>query len=157
MGEVWFGRDVRLDRPVAVKFVRLPEGEPDDYVRRFVRESRITARLEHPGVPAVYDVGTHEQRPYLVMQRIRGISLKALLADHGPLPVGWVAAVAAQVCAVLSAAHRASLVHRDLKPSNLMMEPDGTVKGGHPDLSPEAGYLSRPGRPDQPHPCPRSG
>ncbi|MFI7080616.1 protein kinase [Micromonospora sp. NPDC049903] len=128
MGEVWFGRDIRLDRPIAVKFVRLPPDEPDDYVRRFVRESRITARLEHPGVPAVYDVGTHDRRPYLVMQRIHGTSLKALLADHGPLPVGWVAAVAAQVCAVLSAAHRASLVHRDLKPSNLMMELDGTVK-----------------------------
>ncbi len=128
MSDVWFGRDIRLDRPIAVKFVRLPPEDPDDYVRRFVRESRITARLEHPGVPAVYDVGTHERRPYLVMQRIQGISLKELLTEQGPLPVGWVAAVAAQVCAVLSAAHRASLVHRDLKPSNLMMERDGTVK-----------------------------
>ncbi|MFY1702627.1 MULTISPECIES: serine/threonine-protein kinase [Micromonospora] len=131
MGEVWFGRDIRLDRQVVVKFIRFPAGDQaaeNDYTRRFVRESRITAHLEHPGVPAVYDVGTHKGRPYLVMQRIRGVSLRTLLVEEGRLPIGWVAAVAAQVCAVLSAAHRASLIHRDLKPGNLMLEPEGTVK-----------------------------
>lgn len=129
MGEVWFGHDVKLDRPVAVKFVRFPGGKHDnEYVRRFVRESRITARLEHPGVPAVYDVGTHDGRPYMVMQRIQGISIADLVAEYGPLPIGWAAGIAAQVCAVLTAAHRASLVHRDLKPSNLMLQPDGAVK-----------------------------
>ena len=129
MGEVWLGQDTKLDREIAVKFVRHPDGRPDqELVRRFVRESRITARLEHPGVPAIYDVGTHEDRPYLVMQRIRGISVADLVAEHGPLPLGWAAAIAAQVCSVLSVAHAASLVHRDLKPSNLMLEPAGTVK-----------------------------
>ena len=129
MGEVYLGRDVKLDRAIAVKFIRFPDGSYDqDYIRRFVRESRITARLEHPGVPAVYDVGTHESRPFLVMQRIQGISVADLVAEQGPLPVGWATAIAAQVCAVLAVAHEASLVHRDLKPSNLMLEPDGGVK-----------------------------
>ncbi|MEU4772684.1 serine/threonine-protein kinase [Micromonospora sp. NPDC023644] len=129
MGEVWLAHDTKLDRPVAVKFIRFPDGEPDkDYIRRFVRESRITARLEHPGVPAVYDVGSHEGRPYLVMQRIQGISVADLVAEQGALPIGWAAGIAAQVCAVLTAAHNASLVHRDLKPSNLMLQPDGAVK-----------------------------
>jgi eukaryotic-like serine/threonine-protein kinase len=129
MGEVWTGRDVRLEREVAVKFIRFPDDQPDqELVRRFVRESRITARLEHPGVPAVYDVGTHDGRPYLVMQRIRGVSVADLNAEHAPLPVGWAAAVAAQVCSVLSVAHQASLVHRDLKPGNLMLDRDGGIK-----------------------------
>lgn len=129
MGDVWFGRDIKLDRPVAVKFIRFPDGEPDrDQIRRFVRESRITARLEHSGVPAVYDVGTHEGRPYLVMQRVDGISVADLVAEQGALPIGWAAGIAAQVCSVLTAAHQASLVHRDLKPSNLMLQPDGAVK-----------------------------
>jgi len=129
MGEVWFGRDRTLDRDVAVKFLRFPDGDRDDeLVRRFLRESRITARLEHPGVPAVYDVGTHEGRPYLVMQRVNGISVADLIAEQGPLPIGWAAAIAAQTCAVLTAAHRASLVHRDLKPVNLLLQPDGAVK-----------------------------
>ncbi|WP_229070995.1 serine/threonine-protein kinase [Actinoplanes sp. DH11] len=129
MGDVWLGRDIRLDREIAVKFLRFPNGVPDDgLVRRFDRESRITARLEHPGVPAVYDVGVHDGRPFLVMQRIHGISVADLIAEQGPLPIGWASAVAAQVCAVLMAAHGAALVHRDLKPSNLMLEPDGSVK-----------------------------
>src|SRR5690606_15831866 len=99
-----------------------------ELVRRFVRESRITARLEHPGVPAVYDVGTHDGRPYIVMQYVQGISVADLIAEFGPLPVGWAAAIAAQACAVLAVAHRAPLVHRDLKPANLMLEADGGVK-----------------------------
>jgi eukaryotic-like serine/threonine-protein kinase len=129
MGEVWTGRDIKLEREVAVKFIRFPEGPEDqELVRRFVRESRITARLEHPGVPAVYDVGTHDGRPYLVMQRIRGISVADLNAEHARLPVGWAAAIAAQTCSVLAAAHRASLMHRDLKPANLMLDLDGGIK-----------------------------
>lgn len=129
MGEVWEGHDTRLDREVAVKFLRFPNGVHDEQlVRRFVRESRITARLQHPGVPAVFDRGTHEGRPYLVMQRVHGISVSDLIAEEGELPVGWAAAIAAQVCAVLTAAHGSSLVHRDLKPANLMLEPEGTVK-----------------------------
>jgi serine/threonine protein kinase len=128
MGEVWIGRDVRLDREIAVKFVRAPDGV-EEHVRRFIRESRITARLQHPGIPAVYDGGVdNEGRPFLVMQRIHGITVADLIAEHGPLPVGWSVAIAAQVCAVLAAAHGASLIHRDLKPANLMLEPDGCVK-----------------------------
>src|SRR4051812_25759167 len=119
MGEVWLGRDTKLDREIAVKFLRFPDGVPEEeLVRRFHRESRITARLEHPRVPAVYDVGTHDGRPFLVMQRVHGISVADLVEEQGPLPIGWAAAVAAQVCAVLTAAHAASLVHRDLKPAN---------------------------------------
>jgi serine/threonine protein kinase len=129
MGEVWVGRDVKLEREIAVKLIRFPDGVHDDeLVRRFVRESRITARLEHPGVPPVYDVGTHDGRPFMVMQRIRGISVADLVAEHGALPIGWAAAIAAQTCSVLVAAHRESLVHRDLKPGNLMLCPDGTVR-----------------------------
>ncbi|MEV6632207.1 serine/threonine-protein kinase [Actinoplanes sp. NPDC051470] len=131
MGEVWLGRDTKLDREIAVKFIRTPSGgapEPEQ-IRRFVRESRITARLQHPGVPAVYDGGTDEHGwPFLVMQRVPGISIAHLISEQGPLPIGWTAAVAAQVCAVLVAAHGESLIHRDLKPSNLMLEPDGCVK-----------------------------
>jgi serine/threonine protein kinase len=131
MGEVWLGRDTKLDREIAVKFIRTPSGaapEPEQ-IRRFVRESRITARLQHPGVPAVYDGGADEHGwPFLVMQRVHGISVAHLISEQGRLPVGWSAAIAAQVCAVLGEAHAASLIHRDLKPSNLMLEPDGCVK-----------------------------
>jgi eukaryotic-like serine/threonine-protein kinase len=130
MGEVRPGRDTRLDRDVVVKFIRLPDDPADEarLRRRFRRESRITARLTHPGVPAVYDADFDDGQPFMVMQRIRGINVADLIAEHSPLPYGWVVAIAAQVCAVLIAAHRESLVHRDLKPANVMLEPNGTVK-----------------------------
>ncbi|RVX42767.1 serine/threonine protein kinase [Nonomuraea polychroma] len=131
MGEVWFGWDTRLDRPIAIKFIRLdrlPDGKPDKELNeRFVRESRITARLEHPGVPTVYDCGTHGESLYLVMQLIDGCPVNSLV-DETEIPVAWAAAIAAQVCSVLMVAHAKSLVHRDLKPGNLMLCPDGTVK-----------------------------
>lgn len=129
MGQVMVGRDTRLDREIAVKFLRFPDGEQDlDMVRRFVRESRITAGLQHPGVPAVFDGGSEDGHHYLVMQRVHGIGLHDLISEQGQLSVGWAACIAAQVCSVLSAAHGASLVHRDLKPANMMLEREGTVK-----------------------------
>ncbi|MDT0329186.1 serine/threonine-protein kinase [Nocardiopsis lambiniae] len=132
MGDVWEGTDVRLGCRVAVKFVRFPgdadEEERTELVRRFLREAKITAELQHPGVPSVFDIGYDGDRPYLVMQLVRGVSVADLVAEQVRLPVGWAAGIAAQVCAVLAVAHRASLVPRDLKPGNLMLEPDGTVK-----------------------------
>ncbi|WP_436759222.1 protein kinase domain-containing protein [Streptosporangium sp. V21-05] len=131
MGEVWFGYDKRLDRQIAIKFIkaeRFPDGRRDEELaRRFVRESRITARLEHPGVPTIYDCGPHGDDLYMVMQLVRGCSVETLL-DETEVPVAWAVAIAAQVCSVLAVAHASSLVHRDLKPGNLMLCPDGTVK-----------------------------
>lgn len=121
----------------------------DELTKRFVRESRITARLEHPGVPAVYDCGTDGDDLYLVMQLINGNPLTDLIAEVDRVPVGWAAAIAAQVCSVLAVAHANSLVHRDLKPANLMLCPDGTVKvldfGVAAALSPSATKLTATG------------
>lgn len=134
MGEVWGATDTRLRRRVAVKFIRFPDGRPDpDMTRRFVRESQLTARMDHPGVPVIHDAdrvvdGPFEGRLYLVMQLIDGVNVDDLVAEHDPLPVGWAAAIAAQTCAVLSYAHGKQLIHRDLKPSNLMLSRDGAVK-----------------------------
>ncbi|NYI05057.1 serine/threonine-protein kinase [Allostreptomyces psammosilenae] len=132
-GEVWAGRDQRLHRRVAVKFLMPRQnGRPvpldRNTVQRFVREARVTAMLEHPGVPTLYDAGTHGDALYMVMQLVRGTTIADILSTHGPMPISWAAAVGAQVCLVLARAHAESLVHRDLKPQNLMMTPDGTVK-----------------------------
>ncbi|MEU4712088.1 serine/threonine-protein kinase [Micromonospora purpureochromogenes] len=131
MGQVWAGFDERLDRPVAVKFLRqmeVPEDERETAVKRFRREARATARLDHPGVPVVHDLGEHGDDLYIVMQLVRGYVLADLIAEQEQLAVGEAASIAAQVCSVLAAAHSASLVHRDLKPQNLMITPAGVVK-----------------------------
>jgi serine/threonine protein kinase len=132
MGEVWAARDLRLDRRVAVKLLRpnaLPPGvDQEVLISRFEREARLTARLEHPGVPAVHDTGSDSGDLYLVMQLIDGADLADFQAENEPVPIGWVAAVGTQVAAVLTVAHAASLVHRDLKPRNVMITLDGHVK-----------------------------
>ncbi|SCF10064.1 serine/threonine-protein kinase [Micromonospora chokoriensis] len=131
MGEVWGGFDEKLDRPVAIKFLRkltIPEIERNNAVERFMREARVTARLDHPGVPSVHDVGHHGDDVYIVMQLVPGLLLSDLIAERGRLAVPWAAAIGAQICSVLAVAHAASLVHRDLKPQNLMVTPTGSVK-----------------------------
>jgi len=127
MGSVHGGRDQRLGRRVAVKLLRMP-GRDEELEARFAREARILATLDHPGVPALYDFGTHDDRLFQVMQFVEGVTLADVLAEHGPLPVAWAAAIAAQVCAVLTAAHGRAVCHRDLKPANLILCPDGGVK-----------------------------
>lgn len=131
MGEVWRGYDRALDRVVAVKLLlaeRMPFGAPDDRAkRRFQHECRVTARLEHPGIPAVYDTGVDGDDLYLVMQLIRGETLGRIRGEHDAPPGAWIAAVGAQLAGILAAAHSIGLVHRDIKPSNVMVTADGTV------------------------------
>ncbi|GAA1752710.1 serine/threonine-protein kinase [Streptomonospora arabica] len=133
MGVVLRGYDRRLDRRIAVKLVSRTHlsasgTQADVLVERFLRETRMTARVEHPGVPAVYDAGTENGELYLVMQLVEGQNLGDFLAQRGPLPVEGAAAVGAQLASVLAAAHAGFLVHRDIKPPNVMVGPDGTVK-----------------------------
>ncbi|MEV7229779.1 serine/threonine-protein kinase [Polymorphospora sp. NPDC051019] len=127
MGVVWPARDELLDRPVIVKFVSAASVDTD-LLRRFRREALLTARLDHPGVPAVYDIGEHDGHPYVVFQKIDGITLADLAAEQAPLHVGWVAAIGAQVSSILLAAQEIDLVHRDIKPSNIMLDTSGAVK-----------------------------
>ncbi|MEV4614420.1 serine/threonine-protein kinase [Kitasatospora sp. NPDC049258] len=136
MGQVWAGDDRRLEREVAVKLLRTDQlaaaegsgsGPRDELRRRFLRECRTTAALDHPGLVAVFDAGEDQGELYLVMQRVPGLSLADLLAEEGPLPVDRAAAVAAQICGALGAVHAVPVVHRDLKPSNVMVRQDGRV------------------------------
>lgn len=135
MGDVWRGYDSVLDRPVAVKLIRRaaitgPEAA-QELAKRFQREARVTARIHHPGVPEVYDAvldDSNEQHLYLVMEYIDGLPLSAFIDPRHPLPIGWAAAIAAQVATVLSYAHEIPVVHRDLKPGNLLVTADGAVK-----------------------------
>ncbi|WP_326697924.1 protein kinase [Streptomyces sp. NBC_01754] len=134
MGQVWTAYDRRLDRRVAVKLLRPdrvtgPSGSDaaDELRRRFVRECRVTAQVDHPGLVTVHDAGNDGDDLYLVMQYVEGADLADHFAEHGPYPWTWAVAVAAQLCAVLSAVHAVPIVHRDLKPRNAMVRPDGTV------------------------------
>ncbi|MDQ0404281.1 serine/threonine protein kinase [Streptomyces sp. DSM 40167] len=130
MGQVWTAYDRRLDRRVAVKLLRpdkVAGQEADELRRRFVRECRVTAQVDHPGLVTVHDAGSEGEELFLVMQYVDGADLADHLAEHDPYPWQWAVAVAAQLCAVLSAVHAVPIVHRDLKPRNVMVKQDGTV------------------------------
>lgn len=135
MGEVWEGRDAALGgRRVAVKLLHADRlaslsggGAPEELRRRFLRECRATARIDHPGLVGVYDAGEHGDWLFLVMQLVEGSDLGDHLAEHEPYPWSWTVAVLAQLSAVLVAVHAAGVIHRDLKPGNVMVRPDGRV------------------------------
>ncbi|MCU4184896.1 protein kinase [Acidiferrimicrobium sp. IK] len=127
MAEVYDGLDTRLERSVAVKVLRAdsvlgPEGRA-----RFAREAKAAARLSHPHSVAIYDTGTDGDVAYIVMERLPGTTM----ADYmraGPLPLDWVATIAADVLDALGAAHAAGLTHRDIKPGNILITPDDRAK-----------------------------
>ncbi|WP_165987803.1 serine/threonine-protein kinase [Streptomyces sp. YIM 98790] len=138
MGEVWAGSDTALGgRRIAVKLLHAERlaslsgtTDPEELRRRFLRECRATARIDHPGLVAVYDAGAEADELFLVMQLVDGCGLADHLAEHGehtPYPVAWALAVLAQLSSVLVAVHAAGIVHRDLKPGNVMVRPDGRV------------------------------
>ena len=131
MGEVWGGRDTRLDRNVAIKIV------PPEFAQRFEREAKSISSLNHPHICTLYDVGEN----YLVMELLEGESLADRLTK-GPLPLEQVLRYGVEIADALDKAHRAGIVHRDLKPGNIMITKSGAklldfglAKGGAPPTS----------------------
>ncbi len=129
MATVYRAHDLLLDRHVAVKFLREPYASDPAFRRRFLEEARAAARLEHPNIVGIHDVGEDEQgRPYIVMELVEGEDLKTLIRRAAPLPVAQALELTRQICAGVGAAHRAGLIHCDLKPQNILVTPDGQVK-----------------------------
>jgi hypothetical protein len=131
MGSVWAAWDERLDREVALKLLPHILVHEPSVEQRFEREARAMARLQHPNVVGIFDVGTFdpgvgEELPYLVMELVRGRSLTEIL-EAGPVPSRRAARIVEQVALALAAAHAAGVIHRDLKPSNIMVDDGGHV------------------------------
>jgi Tol biopolymer transport system component len=127
MGEVYRARDPRLGREVAVKVLPAAFHLDSDRQRRFEREARAAAALNHPNILAVYDIGTDGGWTYVVSELLRGETLRARLSA-GALPPRKAVEYASQIARGLVAAHDTGIVHRDLKPENLFVTTDGHVK-----------------------------
>jgi serine/threonine protein kinase len=129
MGEVWRAHDQVLNRAVAVKvMVKVVTSDPE-LLARFHREATIAARLQHPGIAAVYDFGEPEGVPFIAMELLAGPNLAEVRAAHpGGLPSDMAAELVAQAASALAYAHGKGIVHRDIKPANLMRAADGGVK-----------------------------
>lgn len=121
-------QDRRLGRRVAIKILK-PESEIDpEFSKRFAREARVAASINHPNVVSVYDVGQDGDLLYLVMQFVDGIDLKHLIDREGVLPWRRAVSIARDVLAGLVPIHDTGIVHRDIKPQNVLIGDDGTVK-----------------------------
>ncbi|MGW2227256.1 ABC transporter substrate-binding protein [Streptomyces formicae] len=152
MGEVWRAADSRLQRRVAVKILSTPRGttatEAERFLAMFVREARAAAALDSSYIVPVFDHGSADGVPYLVMPLLSGRTVGELVLETGTLAPERVAAISAQVCRALATAHRAGIVHRDIKPANVMVTDEGTVKvldfgiAKFVDATTTAGYLT---------------
>ncbi len=128
MGTVYRARHLDLDRTVAIKVLREDLGENEDVVLRFLREGRLIAKLKHPGIINIFDLGKDQGRYYLVMEFVEGRDLLKVIKEEGPLSEGQVLRVARQVADALDYAHREGIVHRDIKPSNILLLGDGQTR-----------------------------
>jgi serine/threonine protein kinase len=127
MAEVRAGRDLTLDRPVAIKLLRSHLDQNDEARARFVSEARSAAQLIHPNIVPVFDSGEEDGTPFIVMELLSGRTLADRIAE-GPATEGEARRIGLEILAALAASHEKGILHRDLKPGNVMLTEDGTAK-----------------------------
>ena len=128
MADVYKAQDHKLNRLVAVKVMKAEFREDTGFVQRFQKEAQAAAKLSHPNVVNVYDVGEDRGLYYIVMELVEGITLKNYIQKKGKLSVKEATSIAIQVSLGLEAAHNRGIIHRDVKPQNIMISTDGKVK-----------------------------
>jgi serine/threonine protein kinase len=128
MGEVWVAFDHTLLRPVAVKLLRTDASPSEQMLEQALAEGRAVARLHHPHIVQVYDVGADDGTPYLVMELVQGETLVERLRRTGPMPMQPAAALVDKICDALAEAHAQGILHCDVKPSNILLAPGDVPK-----------------------------
>ena len=127
MGVVYDAEDERLPRRVALKFLSEELADDPDATRRLRREAATIALLNHPNICTIYDVDSHEGRPFIAMERLDGTTLKVYMARK-TLETPEIAGIASQIADALSVAHGKGVIHRDIKPGNIFIGEQGHVK-----------------------------
>ncbi|MBQ1900356.1 MAG: serine/threonine protein kinase, partial [Erysipelotrichaceae bacterium] len=128
MADVYLAYDVILKREVAVKILKSDMADDDTALERFKREAGAVTQLSHPNIVDVYDVGDDKDRHYIVMEYIKGYTLKQLIKKRGPIPYKEAVWMMKQLAGALMEAHRNNVIHRDVKSQNVLIKDDGTIK-----------------------------
>jgi serine/threonine protein kinase len=148
MGSVYAGRDLALDRPVAIKVIRADFVREPGAHERFIREIQTIARLQHPAIVTVFGSGLLKGgAPYLVMELVRGVDLRRELESEGALDPLRVSRILVTVCEAMEAAHREGIHHGDLKPENILLPDDG-VEAKVVDFGVAQAIRGQPGMPN---------
>lgn len=123
MALVWLASDLQMERQVVVKLMHTKLLDDGETAQRFMHECKVLAKLKHPNIVTVYDTGILNGRiPYIVMEYVRGKTLRNWLEDFGPLDINTTIGIMSQICHGLQEAHEAGIVHRDLKPENILIQ-----------------------------------
>ncbi len=127
MGEVFMALDTRLERNIAIKFIKTEFVKDKDKLRRFQQEAKTASSLNHPNILTVYEIGNSKHGQFIAAEFIEGKTLRKVM-NEGELSLNEILEIAIQVATALAAAHSAGIIHRDIKPENIMLRQDGLVK-----------------------------
>ncbi len=128
MATVYMAKDKVLNRNVAVKVLKEEFITDEEFVNRFNSEAQAAASLSHPNIVSIYDVGNEDNVYYIVMELVRGKTLKQIITEEGALPWKWSVNIAMQIASALELAHKNNIIHRDIKPHNIIITEDGVAK-----------------------------
>ena len=128
MATVYKSKDLILNRYVAVKILRDEFTTDEEFVKRFNIEAQAAASITHPNIVSVYDVGKEDNLYYIVMELVKGKTLKEIIVEDGVLGWKWSIKVAMQIASALETAHKNNIIHRDIKPHNIIITEDGIAK-----------------------------
>ena len=128
MATVYKAKDNILKRNVAIKVLRDEFTTDDEFIKRFNTEAQSAASLTHPNIVSIYDVGHEDNLYYIVMELIKGKTLKEIINEDGTLPWKWSVNIAIQIASALETAHKNNIIHRDIKPHNIIITEDGIAK-----------------------------
>ena len=128
MATVYKAKCLVLNRYVAVKILRDEFTTDEEFIKRFNIEAQAAASLTHPNIVSVYDVGNEGNLYYIVMELVKGKTLKEIIVEDGALSWKWAVKVAMQIASALEMAHRNNIIHRDIKPHNIIITEDGVAK-----------------------------
>lgn len=128
MAIVYEAEDVILDRKVAIKMLRPEYVSDEEFIKKFQHEAKSVARISHPNVVSIFDIGQDGDYHYLVMEDIEGENLKNIIQKRGKLPLIEALDITNQICAALNIAHENDIIHCDIKPHNILITPDKQVK-----------------------------
>ncbi|MEF2291587.1 Stk1 family PASTA domain-containing Ser/Thr kinase [Virgibacillus dokdonensis] len=128
MANVYLVRDTILERDVALKSLRLEYANDPEFIARFDREAHAATSLNHPNIVNIYDVGEEDHLLYMVMEYVKGMTLKEYIQNKGPIEIKEALDIMGQITSAISHAHENDIVHRDIKPQNILVDTNGQVK-----------------------------